>query len=73
MWFGRYDRVCVLEKRAGSDSRRDLRDFFEVDARYVTLVTLTALAREGEIAFDDVEEAMHDLEINPAKANPMIS
>jgi len=54
-----------------SDSRRDLRDFFEIDARYVTLATLTALAREGEIAFDDVEEAVHDLGINPAKANPM--
>jgi len=56
-----------------SDSRRDLRDFFEIDARYVTLATLTALAREGEIAFDDVEEAVHDLGINPAKANPMTS
>lgn len=56
-----------------SDSRRALRDFFEVDARHVTLATLTALARGEEIAFDDVEEAMHDLEIDPAKANPMTS
>jgi pyruvate dehydrogenase E1 component len=56
-----------------SESRRALRDFFEVDARYVTLATLAALAREGEIAFDDVEEAMHDLEIDPAKANPVTS
>jgi pyruvate dehydrogenase E1 component len=56
-----------------SDSRRALRDFFEVDARYVTLATLSALARDGEIAFEDVEEAMHDLEIDPDKANPMIS
>jgi pyruvate dehydrogenase E1 component len=56
-----------------SDSRRALRDFFEVDARYISLATLTALAREGEIAFDDAEEAMHDLEIDPAKANPMTS
>jgi pyruvate dehydrogenase E1 component len=56
-----------------SDSRRALRDFFEVDARFISLATLTALAREGEIAFDDVAEAMHDLEIDPAKANPMTS
>ena len=55
------------------DSRRALRDFFEIEARYITLATLTALAREGEIAFDDVEEAVHDLGINPAKANPMTS
>jgi pyruvate dehydrogenase E1 component len=56
-----------------SDSRQALRDFFEVDARYVALATLTALAREGGIAFDDVEEAMHDLDIDPTKANPMTS
>jgi pyruvate dehydrogenase E1 component len=56
-----------------SDSRRALRDFFEIDARYIALATLAALAREGEIAFDDVEEAVHDLGINPAKANPMTS
>jgi pyruvate dehydrogenase E1 component len=56
-----------------SDSRRALRDFFEVDARYVTLTTLMALARQSEIDFDDVEEAMHDLDIDPSKANPMTS
>jgi pyruvate dehydrogenase E1 component len=56
-----------------SESRRELRDFFEVDARYITLTTLTSLAREGEIDLDDVEEAMHDLDIDPNKANPMIS
>lgn len=56
-----------------SDSREALRDFFEVDARYVTLGALTLLAREGEISFDDVEEAMSDLEIDPEKANPRIS
>jgi len=56
-----------------SESRRALRDFFEVDARYVTLATLTALAREGEIDSDDVEEAMHDLDIDPSKPNPLTS
>jgi pyruvate dehydrogenase E1 component len=56
-----------------SDGRRALRNFFEVDARYVTLATLTALAGQGDIAPDDVAEAMHDLEIDPAKANPMTS
>jgi pyruvate dehydrogenase E1 component len=56
-----------------SDSRQALRNFFEVDARYITLAALTALAREGEIAFDDVDEAMHDLEIDPAKPDPVTS
>ena len=56
-----------------SDSREALRNFFEVDSRYVTLAVLTALAREGKLNFDDVEEAMDDLEIDPEKANPITS
>ncbi len=54
-----------------SDTRRDLRAFFEVDARHISLATLTALARQGELEFGDVEEARHDLEIDPDKLNPM--
>jgi pyruvate dehydrogenase E1 component len=34
-----------------SDDRVALRDFFEVDARYITLATLCALAPEGQISF----------------------
>jgi pyruvate dehydrogenase E1 component len=56
-----------------SDTRQALRDFFEVDARHIALATLTGLAREGEIGFDDVEEAIHDLEINPDKVDPMLA
>jgi len=56
-----------------SDSRRALRDFFEVDARFITLAALAALAREKEIKTDVVQHAIKDLEINPGKANPMIS
>ena len=55
-----------------SESREALRDFFEVDARYVTLGALTLLAREGEISFEDVDEAMNDLDIDPDKANPRL-
>src|SRR3972149_419062 len=56
-----------------SDSRRALRDFFEVDARFITLAALAALAREKEIKTDVVQHAIKDLEINPGKDNPMIS
>jgi pyruvate dehydrogenase E1 component len=56
-----------------SDRRQTLRDFFEVDARYIGLATLTALAQEGQLSFEDVAEAMHDLEIDPNKADPMRS
>ena len=56
-----------------SETREALRDFFEVDHRFVTLATLTQLAREGEIKRDDVNAAMEELEINPNKLNPMVS
>jgi pyruvate dehydrogenase E1 component len=56
-----------------SGSRSALRDFFEVDSRFITLATLAALAREKKINTDIVENAIKDLEIEPNKLNPMIS
>lgn len=56
-----------------SDGRRHLRDFFEVDARYIALAALYGLSQEGQMKTADVKRAMKDLEINPDKANPMIS
>ena len=56
-----------------SDSRAALRDFFEVDARYVTVATLNALARDDRIGRDEVQQAIHDLDIDPEKANPVCS
>ncbi|MCI0353938.1 MAG: pyruvate dehydrogenase (acetyl-transferring), homodimeric type [Acidobacteria bacterium] len=56
-----------------SEGRRSLRDFFEVDARFVTLATLQALAREQQIGADVVQKAMQEMEISPAKADPSIS
>jgi len=56
-----------------SDSREGLRDFFEVDARFVTLATLAALAREGRVPAATVQQAMHDMEIDPDKLDPVKS
>lgn len=56
-----------------SDTRSALRDFFEVDARFITLAALSELARQKAIKPSVVEKAIQDLEINPAKVNPMIS
>ena len=54
-----------------SESRDRLRDFFEVDARYITLAALTSLAREGKLPTATVEQAMRELEIDPNKPNPL--
>jgi pyruvate dehydrogenase E1 component len=56
-----------------SEGRAALRDFFEVDARFVTLATLHALAREKQIDVKIVEQAIKDLDIDPEKANPATS
>ncbi len=53
-----------------SDGRRHLRDFFEVDERYIALAALFALARQGQIEQKVVAQAIVDLEIDPEKANP---
>ena len=56
-----------------SEDRASLRDFFEVDAKFIVLGALSALAEEGEIDRDEVNQAIDDLGIDPEKANPMIS
>ena len=53
-----------------SDTREGLRDFFEVDARYVAVAALSALARKGEIGFEVVKKALEELDIDPLKPNP---
>jgi pyruvate dehydrogenase E1 component len=54
-----------------SEGRKELRDFFEVDARHVALAALYALLREGKIKSTVVDKAMMDLDINPEKRNPV--
>ncbi|MGH9398565.1 MAG: pyruvate dehydrogenase (acetyl-transferring), homodimeric type [Terriglobia bacterium] len=56
-----------------SDGRRALRDYFEVDARFITVNTLAALAREKKIKPSVVEKAMKELEIDPEKSDPVLS
>jgi pyruvate dehydrogenase E1 component len=56
-----------------SDGRAALRDFFEVDARFITLATLNELLREGKIDAAMVQKAVKELEINIEKPNPLFS
>jgi len=56
-----------------SESRQALRDFFEVDARFITLATLSALMREGAISAEVVKKAMKDFKISPSKPNPWLA
>jgi pyruvate dehydrogenase E1 component len=56
-----------------SDSRAALRNFFEVDARFIALATLTALVRKGQLDLKVAVQAIKDLDIDPEKADPAIS
>jgi pyruvate dehydrogenase E1 component len=53
-----------------SESRASLRDFFEVDYRYVILATLGALAAGNQIEASVVHQAIKAHNINPEKINP---
>ena len=53
-----------------SENRAALRDFFEVDHRYVVVATLSALAREGKVEASVVASAIERFQINPEKPDP---
>ncbi|MBN9229289.1 MAG: pyruvate dehydrogenase (acetyl-transferring), homodimeric type [Legionella sp.] len=54
-----------------SDTRERLRHFFEVDAKYIVLATLNALAQEGSIDKSKVADAFERYSINPEKLDPL--
>jgi pyruvate dehydrogenase E1 component len=69
-WMPRHIRSLGTDGFGRSEDRRSLRDFFEVDARFVTLATLAELAQEGQIEATVVAQAIKDLNIDPEKKNP---
>jgi pyruvate dehydrogenase E1 component len=56
-----------------SEGRSSLREFFEVDYRYIILATLGALARDKKIDISVVQQAIKTHNINSEKSNPAIS
>ena len=54
-----------------SDSREALRDFFEVDRRYVVLAALKALSDEGLLPASTVAEAVKKYNLDANKPNPV--
>jgi pyruvate dehydrogenase E1 component len=54
-----------------SDSRENLRQFFEVDRHYVVVATLKALSDEGKIKSSIVADAIKKFKLDPNKPNPV--
>jgi pyruvate dehydrogenase E1 component len=55
-----------------SETRENLRRFFEVDAELVVIATLYTLARTGAVTRELVAKAIRDLKVDPEKACPTI-
>ncbi len=55
-----------------SDTREKLRDFFEVDRRFVVVAALKALADEGVVEFSTVTEAINRYGIDAERPNPVV-
>jgi pyruvate dehydrogenase E1 component len=56
-----------------SDTRESLRRHFEVDAESIALAALYQLSRRGQVPPAQVAQAIQELEIDPAKANPLFA
>jgi pyruvate dehydrogenase E1 component len=55
-----------------SDTRAQLRRFFEVDAESTVIGTLYALAEKGQIGREIVAKAIKDLGVDPEKVHPQL-
>lgn len=55
-----------------SESRPDLRDHFEVDAKYIAWTALAGLFKDGAISQDQLNAARNDLNIPEQKQNPAL-
>ncbi|SPY32789.1 pyruvate dehydrogenase E1 component [Pasteurella canis] len=64
-------RVLGTDGFGRSDSRENLREHFEVDARYVAIAALSELAKQGTIDKKVVAEAIAKYGINADKVNPL--
>jgi pyruvate dehydrogenase E1 component len=67
---GRYS-VLGTDGYGRSDSRAELRRFFEVDRHYVAIAALKALADDDKIDKQTVTDAMQAFGIDPEKPNPL--
>jgi pyruvate dehydrogenase E1 component len=70
-WMPRRVRALGTDGFGRSEARKELREFFEVESRYIALATLAELAQNGDIEQKVVAEAMKDFGIDAHKKNPM--
>ena len=64
-------RVLGTDGFGRSDTRDKLREYFEVDYRYIVIAALFELAQNKKIDYDVVENAIKRFGINQDRINPM--
>ena len=69
--LGRRYRVLGTDGFGRSDSRENLRRFFEVDRNYITLAALRALADDGAVDRRVLTQAIDRYGIDPNKPSPV--
>lgn len=69
-WLPRKLHLLGTDGFGRSETRPKLRDFFEVDARFIVLATLHALMEEKQVKPEVVTQAIADLDINADKSDP---
>ncbi|MGA7853784.1 MAG: pyruvate dehydrogenase (acetyl-transferring), homodimeric type [Candidatus Acidiferrales bacterium] len=72
-WVPRRMATLGTDGFGRSEGRESLREFFEVDSRFIALAALNELFLDGKIEGAVVEKAIVDLGINAEKSNPVTS
>ena len=63
-------RVLGTDGYGRSDTRRNLRRFFEVDRHYVVVAALTELAAQGAVPADTVAQALSRYDVDVDRPAP---
>ncbi len=72
-WMPRRLAALGTDGFGRSEGRTSLRDFFEVDAKFIVLATLHELSADGKVDAKVVNKAIEDLGIAKNKPNPVVS
>jgi len=72
-WMPRRLAALGTDGFGRSEGRTSLRDFFEVDAKFIVLAALHELSADGKIDAKVVDQAIGDLGIVKSKPNPVVS
>ncbi|MEO1828020.1 MAG: pyruvate dehydrogenase (acetyl-transferring), homodimeric type [Pseudomonas sp.] len=70
-WVPAPYKVLGTDGFGRSDSRRKLRQFFEVDRHWVAYTALSALVEQGKLKPKVLTDALKAFGIDPAKTNPL--